>query len=305
MQALLRSGSVAKATLYKDDIESLVSHPIRDSDLLEFIIGVGTVDAIRPNRVFFLENYSDERKAQLDHQDAAKSLFILSPDFENTVNVPRILSSNVRLVFSKIVEKLYRYKGDYWTGAQGEAPRIHESSVVMPGVYISEGCSIGAGCLILPGVVIGPNCKIGDNVLIKSNSVIGQPGFGVFRDPASLNMHLPHVGSVIIGDNVEIGALNTVCSGTINPTYVGDFVKTDDHVHIAHNCRIGSGSQIAAHAVIAGSVTIGDNVWIGPNSSIINGISIGDNAFIGIGANVFRDVEGSCKVVGSPARKLL
>jgi UDP-3-O-[3-hydroxymyristoyl] glucosamine N-acyltransferase len=108
---------------------------------------------------------------------------------------------------------------------------------------------------------------------------------------------------VVIGDWVEIGALSTVSSGTIDPTRIASFTKLDDHVHIAHNCQVGSNTIITAGAVVAGSVIIGDGAWLGPNCTITDGVTIGEGAFIGIGAVVLQDCQPHGVYSGNPARK--
>jgi UDP-3-O-[3-hydroxymyristoyl] glucosamine N-acyltransferase len=113
---------------------------------------------------------------------------------------------------------------------------------------------------------------------------------------------MPHVAGVYIGDHVVIGALNTVASGTIHPTVVEDYVKTDDHVHIAHNCHIGARTLITACAELSGSVVVGPDCWIGPNASVRDGVDIGAKAFVGIAANVVGPVSAGETVMGNPAR---
>ena len=107
-----------------------------------------------------------------------------------------------------------------------------------------------------------------------------------------------------IGNQVEIGAFNTVCSGTVEPTRVGNYVKTDDHVHIAHNCRVGDNSILTACAELSGSVILGEDVWLGPNCSVNNGVEIADRAFIGLGAVVTKNCVPEGVYAGSPARLL-
>src|SRR5262249_50286490 len=185
---------------------------------------------------------------------------------------------------------------------------VHPTANIAPNVTIGDFATIGPhaiigeGTEIRSGVVIGPRVKIGRNCLIKSNSVVGQEGFGIDKDEAQNNLRLPHLGSVAIGDYVEIGALNTVCSGTLDPTTVGDYVKTDDHVHIAHNVQIGRNCILTACAEISGSVCIGEGTWLGPNCSIINNIEIGVDVLIGIGSVVTKSLPDRVVAAGCPAR---
>ena len=139
---------------------------------------------------------------------------------------------------------------------------------------IGNNVVIGDGTEIRHHVVIGANTVIGKDCLIKSNTVIGEEGFGFERDKQGLPTRIPHLGRVIIGHSVELGALNTVMKGTIDDTIIEDHVKTDDHVHIGHNVRIGRGCLITACSEISGSVEIGEMTWLGPNCSVMNGISI-------------------------------
>lgn len=139
---------------------------------------------------------------------------------------------------------------------------------------------------------------------MKSNTVIGEDGFGFVRDDDGTPLRMPHLGTVVIGDRVEIGSLNTICRATLGQTVVENDVKTDDHVHIAHNCIIRSGALITACAELSGGVIVGRNAWIGPNSSVIQKVEIGENSFVGIGSNVTKPVQRDATVAGNPARVL-
>ena len=153
-------------------------------------------------------------------------------------------------------------------------------------------------------VVIGHDVRIGAHALIKSHAVIGEEGFGMERDADGDNIRIPHLGSVVIEDHVEVGNFTTVCSGTIAPTRVGDHTKIDDHVHVAHNCRIGRNVIITACAEISGSVVIEDDAWIGPNASVIQGVTLGRNSLLGIGAVAVKSVPDDEIRIATPARRL-
>jgi UDP-3-O-[3-hydroxymyristoyl] glucosamine N-acyltransferase len=163
---------------------------------------------------------------------------------------------------------------------------------------------IGDRTRIFANVVVEANVRIGNDCVIKSGTVIGQDGFGIVKDEDGNNFRVPHVGGVIIHDGVEIGALNTICSGTIEPTVVEQYVKTDDHVHIAHNVRVGANSILTACAEISGSVVIGPRSGLGPNCSIMNNISLGSDVFVGLGSVVTKSLPAGAVAAGSPARIL-
>lgn len=147
---------------------------------------------------------------------------------------------------------------------------------------------------------------LGKNVTIHENCVIGSEGFGYERNEDGAWLHVPHIGGVVIGDNVEIHAMTIIDRGTINDTVIGEGTKIDKNCHIGHNSRIGKNCVICSGSLICGSVTIGDNVWISPHSTIINKVSIANNVFIGIHTNVIANVtkEGA-RMVGNPAREIL
>lgn len=143
-----------------------------------------------------------------------------------------------------------------------------------------------------------------DSLLIGENVVIGTKGFGYERDENGVPQQFPHIGRVIIGDNVEIGDNTIINRGTIGDTVIGDNVKIDGQVFIAHNCKIGDNTMIAACAQLSGHVEVGKNCWIAPNVSIIQKVKIGDNCCIGIGSVVLHDVPANTVVCGNPAKFL-
>lgn len=163
---------------------------------------------------------------------------------------------------------------------------------------------IGADSLIHNNVVIGDGVRVGARCVIKSGAVIGEEGFGFERDELGRPIRLIHLGSVLIGDDVEIGSLTTVCRGTLDDTVIEDFSKIDDHVHIAHNVRVGRSALITACAEVSGGAVIGDEAWLGPNVSVIQKVRIGGKSLVGIGSNVIRDVPLGATVAGNPAKVL-
>ena len=188
--------------------------------------------------------------------------------------------------------------------------RVHPSASVHPTATVGEfsvvreGAKLGAFCEVRDHVVIGREVEIGEHSLIKSHVVIGEEGFGIDRDPEGNNFRIPHMGSVKIGRHVEIGAFSTVCSGTISPTLIDDYTKTDDHVHVAHNVRMGKNVLVLAGAKISGSVVVEDDVWVGPNTVTIDGITLGQNAQLGMGAVALKSIPANEIRMGNPARRI-
>lgn len=236
-------------------------------------------------------------------KDAA--LLILGEGVTNPAACPYVVSDNPRLDFARVLNRFFRK-----TIAPGIAPTatIGPEVVLGTGLFIGDRAvltgqvTIGDDSVIHPGVVITGPVRIGRRCVIKSNSVIGQEGFGIATDRDGLPFRMPQIGGVVIEDDVEVGALNTVAAGTVSPTIVHSMAKFDDHVHVAHNCVIGHRVWLTACCELSGSVRIGEDALLGPNVSIGNGVTIGARASIGIGAVIIRDVPEDAVVVGNPGR---
>jgi len=244
------------------------------------IDGVSSVTAIKPQTLVFAADVHGERFLDLinKHDDIA---VIASLTYAAKIRPAHILTQNPKLDFAMAFAHFF-------------PPEDTEMDL---------GVNVGERCLIDTSARVN-NVMIGNGCVIKANTVIGQKGFSFIPDADGVPFPMPHKGRVIIGDNVEIGACNTIARGVLDDTVIGDNVKTDDQVHIAHNCRIGENTMITAGTVIAGSVTIGKNVWIAPNCTILNHVTIGDGAFVCIGSVVGKDVKPNTKVFGCPARKV-
>lgn len=221
-------------------------------------------------------------------------------------DTPRMTFAKLlEIVEQKIVEEMNGLSYSNVNGATiGERTTIGCDTIIEPGAFVDHNVTIGSSCVIRSGARVRSRVQIEDNVIIRENTVVGGPGFGVEKDEDGHNIRIPHLGGVIIKSNVEIGALNTVVSGTIEPTIIDEYVKTDDHVHIAHNCQVGRNTNITACVEISGSVRIGENCMIGPNASVMNGIIIGKNSVIGLGAVITKSIEDSSIVAGNPAESI-
>ena len=217
--------------------------------------------------------------------------------------------ANPRLEYAKmlqfILKKTTEYPNERGLAMNvGDDFKLGENTFIASQVIIGNNVSIGNSCKIKAGAIINDNVKIGDGTVIREHAVIGGDGFGFERDEDGIPIRIPHLGGVVIGRDVEIGAFSTICAGTIEPTIIEDYTKIDDHVHIAHNCHIGSKCLITACAEISGSVRIEDETWLGPQSAIIEKTHIGKKCLVGIGAIVTRRVSDGSIVAGNPAKTL-
>lgn len=187
---------------------------------------------------------------------------------------------------------------------------IHPTAKIGKSVIIGNGCTIdknvviGDNTEIRNNVVITDGVKIGRHCLIRSNSVIGEEGFGFEYEENGTPIRIPHLGSVEIGDFVEIGNFTAIARGTINNTVIHSHVKIDNLVHIAHNCIIGEKSLIIACAEVSGGTIVGEKCWLGVGCSTMQKIKLGDNCLIGIGAVVIEDVPPGAVMAGNPAKIL-
>jgi UDP-3-O-[3-hydroxymyristoyl] glucosamine N-acyltransferase len=178
---------------------------------------------------------------------------------------------------------------------------IGDGAFIGAGVYIGQNCAIGRGTKIFANTSLYDNTEIGDNCIIHSGCVIGADGFGFVPDGGKL-LKVPQLGSVRIGNDVELGANCTVDRAAFGATVLGDGVKVDNLVQIGHNVEIGEGTIIVAQTGISGSVKIGRNCVIGGQVGFVDHINIGDGVQIGSQAGVAKDLPDGAIVTGTPAR---
>lgn len=192
------------------------------------------------------------------------------------------------------------YVGDFaYIGRKcviGECTKVYEN------VYIGEGTTIGHHCILYPGVRIYPGMEIGNNVIIHANAVVGSDGFGNAPQPDGTWEKIEHLGKVIIGDNVEIGACTTIDRAEMEATIIGNGVKIDNLCQIAHNVQIGDNTVMAAETGIAGSSIIGKNCIFAGQVGIVGHIKIADNTTVGAQAGVIGSIRKPGQVyLGTPA----
>lgn len=231
---------------------------------------------------------------------------VISGEFAAQADVgqrPLLISEHPKLAFARAARMLAEKN---WQSGVDAAALVHPSAsiaaevgigagaVIHENVRIAQGTRIGAGCVIGRGVGIGRDCEIfpnvtiypgttlGDRVVIHAGAVLGSDGFGYVRDGKSGRYEkFPQVGTLVIEDDVEIGANSTIDRGALEETRIGRGTKIDNLVHVGHNCRIGENVVIAAQTGLSGSIVIedgvvlGGQVGVGEHARICEGVMLG------------------------------
>lgn len=185
------------------------------------------------------------------------------------------------------------------TASIGQGTTVHSKSVISDNVSIGKDCSIGKHVIIHPNVTIYDHTQIGDNVIIHAGTVIGSDGFGYYSENNQWHK-IPHIGSVIIENNVEIGANTCIDRGCLGHTRIKEGTKIDNLVHIAHNTTIGYDCAIAAQVGFTGSSELGDHVMIGGQAGI-DSSSITSHVVVAARAGVTKSITSPGIISGFPA----
>jgi UDP-3-O-[3-hydroxymyristoyl] glucosamine N-acyltransferase len=172
-------------------------------------------------------------------------------------------------------------------------------------VVIEKNCKIGNNVTIGHNTVILKNTIIKDNVIIGSNNTIGSIGYGYEKDLLGNFQLIPHIGGIIIEEQVEIGSNTCIDKAVLGNTIIGFNTKIDNLVHIAHNVKIGKNCAIIANSMIGGGTIIEDNSWISPNVALRDNITIGENTLIGLGSIITKSVPKNEIWMGNPGKKYI
>jgi UDP-3-O-[3-hydroxymyristoyl] glucosamine N-acyltransferase len=174
--------------------------------------------------------------------------------------------------------------------------------VLHAGVRLSAGVTLGADCVVHSNTVIRHDCTLGQRVILHQNVSVGADGFGYRPAPDGRGLvKVPHIGSVRIEDDVEIGAGTCIDRGKFGATVIGTGTKIDNLVQIGHNCRIGRCCIIVSGCGLAGSVVLEDGVILGGQVGIADGVRVGAGVQVGAKSGLMKDIPPGEKWLGVPA----
>jgi len=252
---------------------------------------VGSLERAAAGEITFLSGPKLRAKAAATHASAV----ILSQESEHLTALPRIVCDSPYLYFARVSQ--------LFNPLTVQAPGVHASAVLGKDVKLAQGVSIGAGCVVGDGVTIGdgsclypravvyPGCTLGQRVIVHSGAVIGADGFGIAQDEAGRWVKIPQIGTVRIGDDVEIGANTTIDRGSLDDTVIEEGVKLDNQIQIGHNCRIGAHTAMAGCVGVAGSADIGRHCTIGAAAMILGHLRIADHVQVSAATVIRRSIH--------------
>jgi UDP-3-O-[3-hydroxymyristoyl] glucosamine N-acyltransferase len=183
----------------------------------------------------------------------------------------------------------------------GDKVRLGDRVTIMPGCFLGDGVEVGRDSLLYPNVTVLERCVLGERVIVHSGTVIGADGFGFVPGPEG-HLKIPQLGTVVIEDDVEIGANCTIDRAALGETRVGRGVKIDNMVQLAHNVTVGEHSLIVAQVGVSGSTKLGRRVAVGGQAGLAGHIEVGDGVQIAAQAGVTHSIPPGQTVIGAPAR---
>ena len=287
---------------------------------------------IKKYKKFLIKNISNLKDAQsgdisfydslkyVEDLKKTKASFCLIKDIDikklNTITMP-IISSQPLLDFILIAKFFYPHSSsDHFDFKQHSKYKklIRQNTYIDSSAKIGKKFKVGFNSIIKKNVIIGNDVTIGsncvisnsiikDNVKINDGSIVGKIGYGFKLIDNKLEF-IPHIGGVILQENVYIGSNCTIDRGSFSNTIIEKNTMIDNLVHIAHNVKIGSNCFIAGQVGIAGSSTIGNNCMIGGQSGISGHLKIGKNVQIAGHSGVLKNILDNDKVIGFPAIKI-
>ncbi len=281
--------------------------------------GVASLDRAGPDEVAYVKG-----PRRLAAARASKAGALLVAEIVEGAAAHQLVVSDPAAAFGRLLARIAREKrrqppgvdpraviheeaelGDGVTIGAGavvrEGARIGDRAVLYPNVYVGQRSGVGEDSVLHPGVVVMEDVTIGRRVVIHGGTVIGCDGYGYLQREGR-HVKVPQVGEIVIGDDVEIGALVTIDRATIDRTTIGRGTKIGDLSHVAHNVEIGEDVLLLPTCAVSGSVKIGDRAILAGRAGTADNIEIGAGAMLGATAVAFKSVPAGAQMWGNPAR---
>jgi UDP-3-O-[3-hydroxymyristoyl] glucosamine N-acyltransferase len=285
----------------KELAERIGADPVGDPALV--IHSAQTLDEAQQGQVSFLANPKYLKQLETTRASAV----IVSPNVARE-GLALLKAKDPYFAFAKAVVALHGHRKHPHVGIHPKAhvdptATVGEGSVLYPGVFVGPRARVGRDCVLYPNVVVYDDCVIGDSVILHANTTVGQDGFG-YATHRGEHHKIPHVGNVVIEDDVELGASCAIQRAPLGSTVIGRGSKFSDSVTIGHGTKVGPHALLVAQTGIAGSTTTGHHLTMGGQSGIAGHLAIGENVTVAAKSAVISDVPGQSAVIGFPAMPL-
>jgi UDP-3-O-[3-hydroxymyristoyl] glucosamine N-acyltransferase len=299
-----------------EELARILKCPFEGDGKIE-IRGVSSLEKAKEGDLVFLAH-----RKHRELLEKSKASAVIIPVEEKYDKIPVIRSENPHLSFVKAVELFYKpfrpEPGIHPSAQVSSSAKLGKDVSIGPFVHVGDNVEIGdetvlfAFAALYPGVKIGKetvihshvsireDVRIGNRVIIHNNSVIGSDGFGYLQDKGHSPVKIPQVGTVIIEDDVEIGANTAIDRAALEKTIIKKGTKIDNLVQVGHNVEIGPNSLLAGQVGISGSVKIGKNVVMGGQVAVADHVKIGDNVIVAGRTGITGDVPDNSVVAGFP-----
>ena len=269
---------------------------IKNNKYLKYLITTNASAILVPKKIVIPK---DLNKTVIKVENPSLSFIEFLEFFNNAKTTKKLGISS-----SSIIDKSTKIGKDIFIGDNviiGEKCKIGNNVQIYSNSIIENNCNIKSNSIVKSNVVIKNNTQVGENCIIKSGAIIGDSGFGLVTENG-VHHNIPHIGQVIINDNVLIGSNCTIDRSTLDNTIIGKGTKLDNLVQIGHNVKIGENCIICAQVGIGGSTKIGNNVIIGGQTGIIDHIKIENNAIVGPKSFIIKSIKSNSYVSGNPGR---
>ncbi|MGA7952019.1 MAG: UDP-3-O-(3-hydroxymyristoyl)glucosamine N-acyltransferase [Gloeobacterales cyanobacterium] len=290
-----------------------------DPSLSLDITGVATMEEAQAGDLTFLANPKYVQKVE----GCKAGAILISPKFEGKLPIPALYTNNPYLAFARAIELFHSKplppRGIHPTAVIGQGCTLGEDIsigayvvignhvtlgdhvTIHPHCVIYDGAVLGAGCLLHSHVVIRENVQLGQRVIVQNTAVIGADGFGFAPVGDGTYHKIPQVGTVILGDDVEVQSLSSVDRGTLEATTVGEGTKIDNLVQIGHGSKVGKNTVICGQVALAGSTIVGDRVVLAGQSGVSGHLTIGDDVIAASGTGITQSIPKGKVIAGFPA----